>query len=76
MSGSSPATGRLEILVNGAPRDARTGDSVEAFLRAHDLEPDLVVVEMNGAILPRDRYAATALQGGDALEIVHFVGGG
>ncbi len=66
----------LEIVVNGEPRAARPGATVEAFLRDHDLEPDLVVVERNGEILPRGRYTDTALEEGDALEIVHFVGGG
>jgi thiamine biosynthesis protein ThiS len=64
------------IVVNGELRDVLPGATIEAFLRAHDLDPDLVVVERNGAIVPRRDFATTALEHDDALEIVHFVGGG
>jgi thiamine biosynthesis protein ThiS len=33
-------------------------------------------VERNREIVPRSLYAATPLAAGDALEIVHFIGGG
>jgi thiamine biosynthesis protein ThiS len=66
----------LEIVVNGQARTAPPGATVESFLRAHDLDPALVVVERNGEILARPAFAATALEPGDRLEIVHFVGGG
>jgi len=33
-------------------------------------------VERNEAIVPRSTYAQTLLESGDALEIVHFIGGG
>ena len=46
------------------------------FLARHDLDPDLVVVERNGRILRREEFDRTALEPGDELEIVHFVGGG
>jgi thiamine biosynthesis protein ThiS len=35
-----------------------------------------VAVERNESIVPRSRYAETWLTSGDALEIVHFIGGG
>jgi sulfur carrier protein len=35
-----------------------------------------IAVEINGAIVPRSAYAATALTAGDRLEIVGAVGGG
>ena len=38
--------------------------------------PARVACELNGAIVPRDAYAATVLRAGDVLEVVRFVGGG
>lgn len=35
-----------------------------------------VVVEQNGNIITRDRFAETALTNSDKLEVVQFVGGG
>jgi thiamine biosynthesis protein ThiS len=72
----STATDTIAIVVNGEPREAPAGATIEDFLRAHDLDPDLVVVERNGAIVSRRDVATTALEPGDGLEIVHFVGGG
>jgi len=66
----------LEIVVNGEARSAPEDASVDSFLRAHDLDPALVVVERNGTIVPGARFAETRLEPGDRLEIVHFVGGG
>lgn len=66
----------FEILANGESRRVTRGTTVSDFLTVHGLSPDLVVVERNGAILRRADLDVTALQPGDALEIVHFVGGG
>ena len=67
----------MTLTVNGERREVPRDWSVAELLRAHDLDPRMVVVEHNRAIL-RDRaaYPALALREGDVLEIVHFVGGG
>jgi len=55
---------------------------VDGALSVHDLLVQLgldtrkVAVERNEEIVPRSRYAETWLASGDALEIVHFIGGG
>lgn len=70
------STEEFEIVANGEPRTIPPDTTVAGFLTAHELDPDLVVVERNGEILRRADYRSTALEPGDALEIVHFVGGG
>ena len=76
MSNPTVANKTLEIVVNGEPRLVAEGATVEMFLTSHEIDPDIVVVEANGVILPRNRFGVTRLAAGDALEIVHFVGGG
>ncbi len=76
MSNPTVAKKKVEIVVNGETRLVAEGTTVEAFLTAHEIDPDTVVVEANGVILPRDRFDTTALLAGDTLEVVHFVGGG
>jgi thiamine biosynthesis protein ThiS len=66
----------VRITVNGETRTIAAGSSVEALLAQLGLHPRLIVVEHNREILERARYAATEVQDGDALELVHFVGGG
>lgn len=66
----------LGITVNGEARRVPAGTTVAGLLADLGLDPLRVAVERNLEIVRRDAYAATALNDGDALEIVHFVGGG
>lgn len=67
----------LTLVVNGDRLDAPAGSSLADFLVARSLDPRLVVVEHNRAILrDRNAYHTVRLNDGDTLEIVHFVGGG
>jgi sulfur carrier protein len=53
------------------------GSTLGDLLRAHDLDPRMVVVERNREILrDREAFDRLPLEPGDVLEIVHFVGGG
>jgi thiamine-phosphate pyrophosphorylase len=66
----------LRVVANGREATVPPGTTVAGFIASKGLQPKLVVVELNGAILPRDAFAATTLSDGDRLEVVHFVGGG
>jgi sulfur carrier protein len=67
----------LAVTVNGQPRALCVHDATVADLvRAMQLEGKRIAVERNGQIVPRSRYAETALADGDTLEIVGAVGGG
>ena len=65
------------ITVNGDERRIPTGWTLADLLASLKLDARTVVIERNGIIL-RDRAAfpSLALESEDALEIVHFVGGG
>ena len=65
----------LNIIVNGEPRRVAPG-SIADLVRLLELDPAKVAVERNAVIVPRSTLAHVPLGEGDALEIVHFVGGG
>ena len=65
----------MEIVVNGEARTIASS-TVDQLLAELAIDPRRVAVELNRAILPKSSYAATPLNDGDSLEIVHFVGGG
>jgi sulfur carrier protein len=69
----------MEIVLNGQPRtvdlDPQTA-TLDALIAVLEMKQDRVAVERNGEIVRRTEWAATAIQSGDRLEIVHFVGGG
>jgi len=66
----------MQIIVNGRPRELKAATSIQELLDQLRLDCMQVVVEHNQKIIPRQRLAETVLQEGDALEVIHFVGGG
>jgi sulfur carrier protein len=67
---------RLKVTLNGEPRELAAATTVADLLALIGLDTRKVAVERNEEIVPRSAYAATRLASGDALEIVHFIGGG
>ena len=66
----------IPITVNGEAREVPAPATVADLLARIGLDTRKVAVERNMEIVPRSAYADTALSEGDALEIVHFIGGG
>jgi len=66
----------MKIKINGEEQQIADGLSVNGLLESLQIRPGRVVVERNRDIVQRDLFAVTMLAEGDALEIVHFVGGG
>ena len=67
---------RLRLTVNGEPQRMAEGATVATLLERLGLAARKVAVERNREIVPRSEYATTSLAEGDALEVVHFIGGG
>ena len=66
----------IQVHVNGKEREVQSGLSVHELVESFDLNPLLIVVELNREILSRDQFKDVQVSEGDALELVHFVGGG
>ena len=66
----------VDITVNGEPRAVARGATLLALLESLALDPRAVVVEHNRAIVRRPALGAVTVAPGDAIELVHFVGGG
>ncbi len=66
----------INVRLNGKDRQIRPGLSVQALVESLDLNPQLIVVELNREILCRDCFGETLVSEGDQVELVHFVGGG
>jgi thiazole synthase len=66
----------MQVKLNGELREIPEGLSVSGLLAHLGVKAQRVAVEVNEAVVTKDRYDAHALQGGDAVEIVAFVGGG
>ena len=68
--------GNIQVQVNGKEREVQSGLSVHQLVESFDLNPLLIVVELNREILSRDQFKDVQVSEGDAVELVHFVGGG
>ena len=66
----------MKIRVNGEEKEIADGLNVARLLEELQIRPGRVVVELNRNIVSREAHGSTLLKEGDALEIVHFVGGG
>jgi thiamine biosynthesis protein ThiS len=66
----------LEITVNGELRRVPSPATAADLLRYLGLDPRTVVVEVNRQIVRRPSLNQMILADGDAVELVHFVGGG
>jgi thiamine biosynthesis protein ThiS len=66
----------IEIMINGEPRVVPGPTTVADLLHHLGLDPRTVVVELNRKIVRRPQLGDTPLAEGDAVELVHFVGGG
>jgi sulfur carrier protein len=73
---AAAAATTISVSVNGEARELPAPITVAELLARIGLDTRKVAVERNMEIVPRSTYAATALAAGDALEIVHFIGGG
>lgn len=73
----SASTERIVTLtINGKEVALAPGTTISAYLATKGLTERMVVVELNGTVLPRSSFASTILNAGDRVEMVHAVGGG
>ena len=66
----------MKIVLNGEIREVPDDATVSLLLETLGFQESGVVVERNGEIVDRARFAATPLAENDRLELVRFVGGG
>jgi sulfur carrier protein len=65
----------MRIKVNGKNEEVKD-DTILDLLRTKGIEPNMVSVELNSKILDREEYGTARIQEGDAIEFLHFMGGG
>jgi len=66
----------VNVVANGTQREVACGSTVADLLRSLGLDPAHTVVELDGAPLPRERFADAVLAPGARVEIAQMVGGG
>lgn len=65
----------VDVVINGERKQVRGGTLLDV-LDELELDPRTVVVEHNRKIVRRPALHEVSVSSGDAIEVVHFVGGG
>ena len=65
----------MQVKINGKAEEI-SGGSVLDLLQAKKIEPQMVAVEVNDAMIDRDHLATTRLNEGDRVEFLFYMGGG
>jgi sulfur carrier protein len=63
----------MQVRLNGELRDIPEGSTVAALLARLGVKPVRVAVQVNEAVVTKDRYEAQVIAPGDVVEIVAFV---
>lgn len=66
----------MKVTVNGDPREVAAGTSVAQLIRQVTDQQTGIAVAVNGEVVPRRGWPATALAAGDQVEVVTAVQGG
>jgi thiamine biosynthesis protein ThiS len=66
----------IDVVINGEPKQVTPGATLLELLAELELDPRAVVVEHNRRIVRRPALGDVTVAAGDAIELVHFVGGG
>ena len=65
-----------KLTVNGESHQVDGVDTIAELLNLLAVNTQNLVVELNGQVLPPERYPGQPVHDGDELELVRFVGGG
>ena len=66
----------MNITINGKKELLQDGMMVSDLLTSRKIRAEMVSVELNDAILHRDKFQATSLKEGDRVEFLYYMGGG
>ena len=65
-----------KIQLNGKKIALKQNFSVLDVLKKYKLSKKKVAIELNGKIIPQNKYNSKKLKNNDKIEIVQFIGGG
>jgi thiamine biosynthesis protein ThiS len=71
-----PVKQSMDVVINGESKPVTAGATLLELLAELELDPRAVVVEHNRRIVRRAGLGDVTVKEGDAIELVHFVGGG
>ena len=65
-----------KIQINGRKIALKQNLSISDLLKKYKISRRKVAIELNGKIVPQNKYYSKKLKNNDKIEIVQFIGGG
>ena len=65
----------MQVKINGKTENIQ-GGTVLDLLKAKNIEPQMVAIEVNDSMLERTHLGTTTLKEGDQIEFLFYMGGG
>ncbi len=65
----------MQIQINGKKEEIQAGTVLD-LLKAKNIDPHMVAVELNSQMVERDVLETTAVKEGDQVEFLFYMGGG
>ena len=65
-----------KIQLNGSSYEINNETNLNQLINKLKIQKPKVAIEVNGAIVEKNKYPKVILNKGDEVEIVHFIGGG
>lgn len=66
----------MKITLNGEPYELTSDATMQSLVESLQLDVRKIAIEQNQHIIQQGTYATTALNDGDTIEIINFIGGG
>ena len=66
----------MKLTINGEKREIVKSQTLEELIRELNIQAPNFALALNQQVIPKSKYATTAIQENDEVEIVHAVGGG
>jgi len=65
----------VQVKINGKAEEVQAATVLD-LLKAKNIDPHMVAVELNSTMLERDHLATTSVTEGDQVEFLFYMGGG
>ena len=65
----------MQVKINGKAEEVQAATVLD-LLKAKNIDPHMVAVELNSTMLEHDHLATTSVKEGDQVEFLFYMGGG
>ncbi len=66
----------MQIKVNGKAEEVKENSTIKSFIEGTELKIDQIIIALNDDVIEVENYPKIALNDGDSIDVMSFIGGG